>query len=192
VSNQKYQAALECVQNQKEHLHTYQHYDAMTLIENIEKTTKQTNTIKNIILQYIENDIPILVKELTELHSISVIDGDYTKKIDHETKRNEKLNVLLQHVSRRHVNIELLKESFCVEYKKVYETYLLVNCIMIELDEILTTYEQRVYHYQRLQEIHDIDHQQQGDEMDLCHKLFADLNTVLSNDNDMEIISNCK
>ncbi|KAG2388092.1 hypothetical protein C9374_000942 [Naegleria lovaniensis] len=183
VTNRKYQAALECVKNQKDNIHTYQHFDATILIENIDKTSKQITSIKNIITQYINVEIPLLVKDLTELHSTRVIDGDYSMKIEYEKKKNEKLDVVLQHILRRFTSLDLLKEAFHLEHKTIYDNYLLITCIIIELNETLTNYEKRLHHYQRLHELYTID-QQQEDEHDILNPIFADLNVLLSNDNE--------
>lgn len=191
MTNRKYQAALECVKNQKDHIQTYQHFDATTLIENIDKTSKQISSIKDIVIQYINVDIPLLVKDLTELHSIRVIDGDYSLKIESEKKRNEKLDYILQHILRRLTCADLLKEAFSLEYKNIYDNYLLITCIIIELNEILTKYEKRLHHYQRLHELYTIDQQQEDDQHDILHPIFADLNILLSNDHET-FISNCK
>ncbi|EFC42657.1 predicted protein [Naegleria gruberi] len=187
TSYKKLQASLESANNQKEHLHNYQHLDISTIIENIEKTKKQVANLKSIVLQYITNDIPILVKDLTELNSVNVINQDYIKKIDFEQKRNEELNMIVNHVLTRYSTLRLLNECFNMEYTNIYKDYLLINCIIIELNEILQGFETRLYHYQRLSEIQLIDKQQEElsnseDVSSSLYSIHSDLNSILSND----------
>ncbi|KAL9650502.1 hypothetical protein ABK040_004721 [Willaertia magna] len=173
INKEKSKASLEYITNQKEQLtRSLLHVDNIDVIkETIDKTQKQINSIKLILLNYLNNDIPQLMDELIELHSVHVLDNDYLNRIEFEKKKNLKLENILKQMIQRNVKLDSLKESIYFEYKKIYENYLLLNCIINELSDIYNNCQERIFEYNKLIESHQIENIHSTNNNEMIDKL---------------------